>query len=239
MVNLIPEWVAGFIRNHRQVISGISGRFGPESTQRENTAVIRLCRVVYMLDQQEIMTDISTQLTRIRDVINVIKVTDELAKNRRNWLILTSSLDAVEDTELAIESYSKHFGTSMDFASGYLEVYGVLQAMYVQQDAVRNIFKAMNIPLDRNDDLETIRLARNIAIGHPTESGKSSYYITRLSMQWERFTLLKAGHKSSEENSRIEVDLNRNIEIQKQIIYENLKRCADILNERYSRYIYE
>ena len=185
------------------------------------------------------MTEISKQLARIRDVINIIKVTDELVKNRKNWLILTSSLDVVGDTELAIESYSKHFGKAMDFASGYLEVYGVLQALYVQQNAVKNIYKSLSIPFIPNKDLQEIRSARNIAIGHPTESGKSSYYITRSSMRWSNFTLLQAGHESSEKNSRLEINLKRNIKIQKQIIVEQMEHCADILNTRYSEYVDE
>jgi hypothetical protein len=32
VVNIFPEWVAGLFRNQWQVISGIGGSFGPEST---------------------------------------------------------------------------------------------------------------------------------------------------------------------------------------------------------------
>ena len=186
------------------------------------------------------MTDIPKQSARIRDVINILKVTDELVENRKKWLILISSLDVVEDTNLAIESYSKHFGTKMEFASGYLEVYGVLQALFVQQAAVKNIYKSFGITFENSEVLNEIGLARNKAIGHPMDQrNKFSYYITRVSMRWEGFTLLKAGHDTLDDNSSFEVDLKACIEKQNEILEQRLENCAEIIEERYSHYINE
>ncbi|MCK4236948.1 MAG: hypothetical protein KAX38_07495 [Candidatus Krumholzibacteria bacterium] len=186
------------------------------------------------------MSNIAKHTARIRNVINILKVTDELVKNRKQWLILTSALDVLEDTNLAIDSYSKHFGTKMEFASGYLEIYGVLQAMFIQQTAVKNIFETFKIPFDKSEVLNSIRLIRNKAIGHPMNQGKgSSHYITRVSMCWEGFTLLKAGHNISDDNSALQVDLKTFIVQQNEILERRLDNCARIVENRYAHYINE
>ena len=60
-----------------------------------------------------------------------------LLENLANWKMLCSCLDAIGDTELAFVAFLKQRKTA-DYGQKYLSVYGVLQAMFVQQDAVEN-----------------------------------------------------------------------------------------------------
>jgi hypothetical protein len=179
-------------------------------------------------------TQVSNPVDRIREVISKLTVAEEMATRRRSWLRLTSALDVIDDTECAIVSYEQHFGKPMQFASGYLQVYGVLQALVVQQDAVREVAKALNLPTELSPVLKEIRDVRNMAVGHPTSRfGGTSHYITRVSMRWEGFTLLTAGHESREQNGAIDVNLQHLIPTQRTQIAARLDRCAREIENKY------
>ena len=87
--------------------------------------------------------------------------------------MLTAAMDVVSDTESAIVSYaranSEHKGTL------YLVIYGLLQAMYLQQDALRNMVHALEgsevYKLDTEPEAMWIRQIRNDSVGHPTKQG--------------------------------------------------------------------
>ena len=109
--------------------------------------------------------------TLIRELVN---------KPRRHHILSTSeyfyqiasAFYIVVDTERAINAFSlQDFGQNQ--GALYLAVYGLLQAIYVQQDAVVNL---LNPLLDvenvsRNyPRLNEIRSIRNKSIGHPTST---------------------------------------------------------------------
>jgi hypothetical protein len=52
-------------------------------------------------------------------------------------------------------------------------IYGVLQALVVQQDAVQHVYESLKISYFRDSYLGNIREIRNDAIGHPTERIKT------------------------------------------------------------------
>ena len=107
------------------------------------------------------------------------------------WNVLCSSLDAVGDTELAVHSY-KALRQKKDPGFNYLAVYGIFQVLYVQQDAVIDIFTSLGLPRDLVDhktfaEVMKVRDVRNKATGHPTKHGKNkqpitSHYISRHSL---------------------------------------------------------
>ena len=81
---------------------------------------------------------IRRQAKQIRKLINSPQKHYELRQNKALFSQLCSSLDVIEDTEAAITAYTeKDFGE--DKPSHYLAVYCLLQAIYVQQDAVINL----------------------------------------------------------------------------------------------------
>jgi len=133
----------------------------------------------------------------IRDSINEPRAEYALLKNLGLWHQLCSCLDAIEDTELAIASYS-----AGEFAAGdgahYLAVYGVLQALFLQQDAVSNMCESLKIAqgLDSYPRLREIREVRSASVGHPTKKDRpksqpTSYHsISRSTLSAEGFELL-------------------------------------------------
>jgi hypothetical protein len=75
-------------------------------------------------------------------------------------------------------------------------VYGVLQVLYVQQNAVHDLLAALTIGIDHRDypRLARIRGIRAESIGHPTRAsargGKASYhFITRVTLNKNGFRL--------------------------------------------------
>jgi hypothetical protein len=106
---------------------------------------------------------------------------------------MRSSLDVIEDCQLAIDSY---FEATADPSSGecYTKVYGILQVLFVQQDAVANLFQVLNRTLGPNAALQQIREARHRATGHPTKKNEgkqkhSFHFISRMTLTQDGFQL--------------------------------------------------
>ena len=77
----------------------------------------------------------------IRKIYNHINRTEKitsLLSNRQKWDRLTSALNVLEDTSWAIEYYLGNDYPS-EFKGKYLYTYGLLQALFVQGDAVNSI----------------------------------------------------------------------------------------------------
>jgi len=85
---------------------------------------------------------------------------------------LNSSLDTISDTEKAFESFL-HIDLPDDTGNNYLLIYGVLQALVVQQDAVQHLYESLKISYSRDSCLLKVREIRNAAIGHPTERNRT------------------------------------------------------------------
>src|SRR5439155_5472665 len=133
-----------------------------------------------------------------REYINDYRLRHVLLQNEARWNVLTSSLDVIGDTELAIASY-KPLNESSDTGFRYLVVYGILQVLFVQQDAAVHILESLDIPEPTTDpDIQYVRDVRNKATGHPTkrEGSKkrnipqSSHFISRISLHTAGFQLL-------------------------------------------------
>ena len=134
---------------------------------------------------------------QIRQLINNPHKHWELRQNNALFSQLCSSLDVIEDTEDAILAYSeKDFGE--DKPSHYLAVYGLLQAFYVQQDAVINLCGSLGIKdtINNYPKLKDIREVRNDTVGHPTKrdqpKGKpaSYHHISQMTLNKSEFTLV-------------------------------------------------
>ncbi len=133
---------------------------------------------------------------QIRKLINIPHKHYELRQNKPLFSQLCSCLDVIEDTEDAISAYiEKDFG--QDKPSLYLTIYGLLQAFFVQQDAVNNLREALGVKetTDIYPKLREIKEIRNDSIGHPTKrnqrKGKliSYHHITQITLNKSGFTL--------------------------------------------------
>jgi len=101
--------------------------------------------------------------------------------NPRFWNKFCAALDAIEDSQLAIEAYCEYDYPS-DIKGGYLFTYGLLQAFFVQQDAAKSINHVLkNIGKMEPDkeinykesteyqEVYAIRELRNNTVGHPMD----------------------------------------------------------------------
>ncbi len=132
----------------------------------------------------------------IRQYTNKPLKQHHLLKDKGLWNQLCSSMNVIEDTELAIKSFvNKEF--KEDFGILYLAVYGLLQSLFLQQDATKNLNESLGygiIEFKNFQKLQTIRNIRNDAIGHPTKRNHrkslSYHYISRATLNYKGFQLL-------------------------------------------------
>jgi len=128
----------------------------------------------------------------IKDFINRPRKQHQLLSDTFSWNMLCASMDTIEDNQLAIKAYQKL--PSFDgFTGGYLHIYGLLQALYLQQNAANHLSQSLfNEKIDFKNDypaLFKIRELRNDIIGHPTYNGKSFCVISRITIINNGFTV--------------------------------------------------
>lgn len=175
---------------------------------------------------REIIRDLETE---IRDFITNPRRQDALVQDHAKWNRLTSSLDVIGDTELAFEAFSATPDPAEDGAR-YLLIYGVLQALYVQQDALRHLVEAFGQKFDVNPKLDRIRQIRNITAGHPTSTrNNQSHFLSRFSMTKHGYKLLTTKDDGSCEFH--DVDLDEVLKQQRGIVREVLKNTMDALRQ--------
>lgn len=117
------------------------------------------------------MKSVSDLEQEIRDFINSPREQQILLQHPAAWNMLCSCLDVIGDTELALETYHSAEAPKDD-GGKYLLVYGVLQALFIQQDAVQNLCDALEIDYEPDPLLREIREIRSDSIGHPTKRGR-------------------------------------------------------------------
>lgn len=167
-------------------------------------------------------------ICEIRDFINNPRTQYLLSRNRGYWNQLCSSLDVIQDCELAINSYANNNFSTED-GEKYLRIYGLLQAAFVQQDAVTNLWESLQISGDfeLGEKLKNIRKIRNESIGHPTKIKNNSYhFISRVSMEKSGFKLISCYNNKTEFNDILLIDI---IKEQETILSEKLKTILQYL----------
>jgi hypothetical protein len=121
-------------------------------------------------------------------------VFDESRRSRESLSMFYGATDALLDAQTAALGYGS--AISPNTSANLLACYGFLQALYVQQDAVRTLSQAMGLTLNPNSNerLKEIREIRNRLTGHPALAGKhekpprlSSAIISQSEITSERF----------------------------------------------------
>jgi ribonucleotide reductase beta subunit family protein with ferritin-like domain len=142
------------------------------------------------------MQDISVLVSIIRDFINRRRTLHILTQVRPDWNRLTSSLDVIGDTEMAFDAYLERLHDPATCGELYILLYGVMQALFIQQDAVENMMEALGLKYTLHPTLRDIREARNDSTGHPTKRearknrAQTSAFISRGTMSRSGFTLM-------------------------------------------------
>jgi len=145
---------------------------------------------------------------KIREIINRNggEFYEKYFQNHINdWNILCTSMDIIGDTTLAIHDFKK-VGISQDDGEKYLRLYGLLQAVYLQQDAIKFLFEVIKKCFDNNkikpwddykkDKWTVLRNYRNLTSGHPIanntfEKGKiKRVMVSRVTISSVGFQLL-------------------------------------------------
>lgn len=174
-------------------------------------------------------------LKNIRDLCNHPWKRELLFQDRINWNKLWASMDAIEDSLLAINFYLR-LPDFNSFDGGYLYVYGLMQALNIQQDAISNMSNALfNVDIDYKSEypsLYTIREHRNNSIGHPTKRGKdkSFHFISRVSLSKDKFTLASFFPKTGKQSKFEEINTLECIKVQGELLNKILEKTMDKLH---------
>lgn len=177
----------------------------------------------------------------IREICNHPWKKQILFQDRVEWDKLWTSLDVIEDSQLAIDDY-KNLPDFNAYENGYLYVYGVLQALFLQQDALANLNFALfkeKIEFEKDySELYKIRESRNNSIGHPTNraNGKSFHYIGRSSIEKKGFTMLSYFPKNGDSSKVEKIDIINCIEIQEKLLSAILAKTIDRLKSEFKNH---
>lgn len=139
---------------------------------------------------------------RIRDLVNRPWKQQGLLEDRTKWNKLYASMDVIGDTQIAINCYFSLPSFKAE-NGGYLFLYGLLQAFFLQQDAINHLSEALfDKPISwktEYPDIYLVRELRNDSIGHPTKRGKdeSFHFIARYSISKGHFRLMSHYSKNS------------------------------------------
>jgi len=136
----------------------------------------------------------------IRDYGNDPRHSERLQSVLFDWHQLWTALDVIEDVDLAISAYIENEFPS-DPGEQYIRVYGILQALFVQQDALTHFVEVIRpaMSIAAVDVLKDVREARNASVGHPTKLTRkgnlSTHFMSQVSMSKEGFELFSFAEK--------------------------------------------
>ncbi|MEC4852677.1 MAG: hypothetical protein SAJ12_16975, partial [Jaaginema sp. PMC 1079.18] len=172
--------------------------------------------------------------SRIRDFINSPRKQAILQKDAASWNKLSSALDVVGDTQLAIESHSK-FEQVTNYGECYIVIYGILQALLIQQDAVKAICEVLEIRYKLPEQLIKIRKVRNSSSGHPIYQTENkvvkSSFIDRCFMSSSAFHIIDV-FSNDEESKRQFISIPDLIIVQNKHISEKLEQIIKELERK-------
>jgi hypothetical protein len=142
--------------------------------------------------------------SRFRSLINEPRRHHAIFQRQRDFNFICSAMDIIDDILFALRSYTTQHHDDQGLA--YLEIFGVLQALFVQQDAVRQLYRivtggAINLETEY-PDIKAIRDVRVRVAGHPVGGAGGSHFIVRYTVSKWGFELWKydqTGGRTTEE----------------------------------------
>ena len=177
------------------------------------------------------------KMSKIRDLINSSRKQNILLQDNILWHMLCSCMDTIEDKEEALESFLRDDSNSSNEGDNFLRIDGAMQALYVQQEAVKNLHEALNIPYTEDTAIEKIRDIRNDASGHPTNrrNKKAFNFISRPTLTPHSFKLLTFSRTNiSDSNLQYkseDINVADLIETQKDLFVDVLNNVIETLQE--------
>lgn len=175
---------------------------------------------------------------RIRDIVNSARRRSELVHgNRQQWFRLCSAMDAIGDTQLAVRAFlDQPMKNAKSDGWSYLVVYGILQVLYVQQDAAKTLAECLKLSWELPEELKAIREVRNDAIGHPTgRRDGSSAAISRITLSPDGFQMRVdvKGQQSEFRNVSVRAAAEQQTSVMGKLLHKAAERLvADELEHR-------
>ena len=142
---------------------------------------------------------------RIDKIKKIVNNKQSILQNKVIWYKIRACMDTINATEGALESYLAETSESkaIEKEKGLLYVYGTSQALYIQQNVMKDLCKSLSSYYPNDPKIKRIRDIRN-DIGHPTDRNtpKIEYHnIVNVSPNADRFTLPDIYHIGLEPNS--------------------------------------
>lgn len=116
------------------------------------------------------MSRVSELEEAVRDLVNDPRRSHTLRRDTEGWLQLCAAMDVIGDVQEAIAAYPS-VPDDASIGASYLAVYGVLNGLVIQQDAVEHLCERLGVQFDlrRSEPLSEVRKIRVAAAGHPTD----------------------------------------------------------------------
>ncbi|MGL5683220.1 MAG: hypothetical protein ACRDDZ_09270 [Marinifilaceae bacterium] len=176
---------------------------------------------------------IDENISKIRSAINEPWKQHILIKDPNKWNMLCACMDVIEDTQLAINAFFLQNSFSPDNGA-YLYLYGFLQALFMQQDGMSNLHKALFDQTikwkDDYPDIYELRELRNDSIGHPTSRrDKSFHFISRNSITKDSFQIWSYGDEFAHKHRIQRINFMKIKETQEQVVSIVLKNINNKL----------
>lgn len=180
---------------------------------------------------------VASRLRTLRDNVNTVAVRSHLPHDQGKWRRCCAALDAAADVEEGIQAYDR----APEFSAhdnGYLLVYGLMQCLYVQQDALKVLFDSLGgirdpggqyshtFAWDDYPGMKRVREVRNEACGHPAAGDKESavHFIMKCSISKAGFRYGSISTETGDQRWRtVDVDLRQLIGDQQ----SDAIRCLD------------
>ena len=192
------------------------------------------------------MSKVAELESQIRDVFNIPRRHKNTRDDRANFNQACSALDAIGDTELALKEFKAN---NSSFTTGitYILAYGVLQAIFLQQDAIKHLALSLGLPFRLPDELREIRELRNDAIGHPTSRDinkknkiKSFHHISRATLSKAGFQLMSTYSDNDSydfKNVKFDSIINTQSEFTDKLLNEILNKLKDDENSHREKFM--
>ena len=180
------------------------------------------------------MNTIQNQISKFRDIFSNSLLKRRLKETTNYWFQIHSSMDCVEDTQLAI-NYFKESDFPKNNGGKYFFIYGLFQALFLQQNSLKDIGEVINYKIDykiKYPELYRLRDIRNKIVGHPTKRGhnkkwKSTHSIIRTSMTKTSIEI-RSKYEENHNADYEEVNIKELMKIQKEEI-KNI--IIDLINQ--------
>lgn len=177
------------------------------------------------------VSEIIKRITDIRSFIDIPRRQYQIMENPVAWNQLRSCLYAISDAELALSAFD-NIQDSENIGERLIIVYGILQILFVQQDAIQHLADSLKIKFSSDPLLKKIREVRNFSIGHPTRIERqkkiSHSFIVQHTMHKDGFKLATV---SSDNHSWVfsYVETPKLIESQRTVIKDLLDQVINKL----------